>query len=489
VLYYGATQQHNTKIETANMNTQCCFNNDQLELEFQGLNRKKVISKFDGGYVTSDGGALLLREVEARTGIISELAACFEDYRNPNRIEHTVEELVAQRVYGLALGYEDIDDHDRLRVDPMLAIAVGKEDPTGKNRQNERDIGCALAGKSTLNRLELSSEKTNRYKRTPVAIDKVREALVNSFIRITELKGVPKELILDPDATDDQIHGNQEGKFFHAYYNNYCYLPLYIFCNGHPLCAKLRRSCIDGAEGTVDELDFIVSRLRARWPKVSIIVRADSGFCRDDILSWCEANNVDYIIGLAKNKRLNEMISKQIYAAKKKHEKTGKSARVFTWFYYRTLTSWSRARRVVAKAEHLEKGSNPRFIVTSLPYSDKKLYEELYCGRGDMENRIKEQQLDLFADRTSTHYLSSNQLRLWFSTFAYILLNALRVLGLAGTSFAKAQCGTIRLKLLKIGAVIKFSVRRILLSLAAGYPWAEGFAQIHRKICSIPLLT
>ncbi len=471
------------------MNTQCHSNNDQLELKFQGLDSRKVISKFDGGYVTSDGGALLLREVEARTGIISELAGCFEDYRNPNRIEHTVEELVAQRVYGLALGYEDLNDHDRLRADPMLAIAVGKKDPTGKSRQSERDRGYALAGKSTLNRLELSSEKVDRYKRTPIAVDKIREALVNSFIRITELKGVPRELILDPDATDDQIHGDQEGKFFNAYYNNYCYLPLYIFCNGHPLCAKLRRSCIDGAAGTVEELDFIVSRLRARWPRVKIIVRADSGFCRENILNWCETNNVDYIIGLAKNKRLNKKISKQVYATKKKFEKTGKSARVFTWFYYQTLTSWSCARRVIAKAEHLEKGSNPRFIVTTLPYSDKKLYEELYCGRGDMENRIKEQQLDLFADRTSTHYLSSNQLRLWFSTFAYILMNACRVLGLAGTSFARSQCGTIRLKLLKIGAVIKFSVRRILLSFAAGYPWAKEFAQIHRKICSISLLT
>lgn len=373
MLYLGASQQDNTKKETANMNTQCHPNNDQLELEFQGLNHKRVISKFDGGYVTSDGGALLLREIEARTGIISELAGCFEDYRNPNRIGHTIEELVAQRIYGLALGYEDLGDHDRLRADPMLAIAVGKKDPTGKNRQNQRDIGYALAGKSTLNRLELSSEKMNRYKRTPVVIDKVREALVNSFIRITELKGVPKELILDPDATDDQIHGDQEGKFFNAYYNNYCYLPLYIFCNGHPLCAKLRRSCIDGAAGTVEELDFIVSRLRARWPNVKIIVRADSGFCRENILSWCEANKVDYIIGLAKNKRLNKMISKQVYAAKRKYEKTGKSARVFTWFYYQTPTSWSCSRRVIAKAEHLEKGSNPRFIVTTLPYSDKKL--------------------------------------------------------------------------------------------------------------------
>jgi hypothetical protein len=471
------------------MNTLCYPDNDQMELEFQGLGPRKVTGKFDGGYVTSDGGALLLREVEARTGIISEFAGCFEDMRDQRLIEHTVYDLVAQRIYGLALGYEDLNDHDRLRTDPMLAIAVGKKDPTGQDRQNAQDKGKALAGKSTLNRLELSSEKTDRYKRTPIIVDQIREALVSSFIRVTELKGVPKKLILDLDATDDIIHGNQEGKFFHKYYDNYCYLPLYIFCNGHPLCAKLRRSCIDAAKGSVEELEFIISRLKAHWPKVRIIIRADSGFCREKIMSWCECNDVDYILGLAKNNRLKKIIGRQMNSAMKKYEKTGKAARVFDWFYYKTQKSWSKERRVIAKAEHLEKGSNPRFVVTSLPDSDRKLYENLYCARGEMENRIKEQQLDLFADRTSTHYLSSNQLRLWFSTFAYILLNACRVLGLKGTSFAKAQCGTIRLKLMKIGAVIRFSVRRILVSFAAGYPWALEFASIYRRICSIPLRT
>jgi hypothetical protein len=470
------------------MNTQCLPDNGQLQLGFQGLGRREVVGKFDGGHVSTDGGVLLLREVEARAGIIRELADCFTDNRDPNRIEHTVQELLAQRIYGLALGYEDLDDHDRLRVDPLLAIAVGKTDPTGEHRRSAGDRGKALAGKSTLNRLELSSEKDDRYRRTPASVERIREALVNTFIRITEMKeGVPKRLILDIDATDDIIHGEQEGKFFHAYYNNYCYLPLYIFCNGHPLCAKLRRSCIDPAKGSVEELKYIITRLRARWPKVRILVRGDSGFCRDYIMSWCEDNKVDYILGVAKNERLKKIIGRQLYAARKRHEETGRAARVFTWFWYKTKKSWRQERRVIAKAEHLDKGSNPRFIVTTLPDSDRKLYEEVYCARGEMENRIKEQQLDLFADRTSTHYMTSNQLRLWFSTFAYILLNTCRVLGMEGTSFARAQCGTIRLKLLKIGAVLRFSVRRVLVSFACGYPWAEEYTIIHRRLCSIPL--
>lgn len=469
------------------MKTLCYPDNDQLELEFQGLDSRKVVSRFDGGFVTSDGGVLHLREVEARTGIISGFAACFEDRRDPARIDHSIMELVAQRVYGLALGYEDLNDHDRLRCDPMLALAVGKGDITGNDRVRERDRGNALAGKSSLNRLELSGGKSDRYRRTPVVIDSVREFLVNSFIRLMELEGVPKRLFLDVDATDDPLHGNQEGKFFHGYYDSYCYLPLYIFCNGHPLCAKLRRSNIDASHGTVEELEFIVMRLRKRWPKVQIILRADSGFCRESILLWCEENRVDYVIGLAKNNRLLKVIGKQLYRAKKKHEETGRASRVFTWFWHRTKKTWSRDRRVIAKAEHLDKGSNPRFIVTSLGWNDRRLYEEVYCARGEMENRIKEQQLDLFADRTSTHWLGSNQLRVWFSTVAYMLLNAYRVLGLKGTAFAKAQCGTIRLKLMKIGALLKISVRRVLVSFANGYPWAGEFARIHANLRALPL--
>jgi len=469
------------------MKTQCHTKHGQLELNFQGLGSRKVVSRFDGGFISSDGGALHLREVEARLGIIAGFAACFEDRRDPSRTDHSIGELVAQRVYGLALGYEDLNDHDRLRCDPMLALAVGKGDVTGNDRVRERDRGNALAGKSSLNRLELSSEKCDRYRKTPVLIDAVREFLVDNFIRLMELEGVPKRLFLDVDATDDPLHGDQEGKFFHGYYNSYCYLPLYIFCNGHPLCAKLRRSNIDASQGTVEELEFIVTRLRKQWPRVQIIVRADGGFCREEILCWCEENRVDYVIGLAKNKRLLKAIGKQLYRARKKHEETGHASRVFIWFWYRTKKTWSRDRRVIAKAEHLDKGSNPRFIVTSLGWNDRKLYEEVYCARGEMENRIKEQQLDLFADRTSTHWMGSNQLRVWFSTVAYMLLNAYRVLGLKETAFAKAQCGTIRLKLMKIGALLRISVRRVLVSYASGYPWSGEFARIHSNLQAYPL--
>lgn len=469
------------------VHTDCNTNHGQLELEFQGLGRRKVTARFDGGYITSDAGALLLREVEARLGILSDFASCFRDLRDPSRTDHSIEELVAQRLYALALGYEDLADHDRLRRDPLLALLAGKEDPTGASRARSRDRGCALAGKSTLNRLELSSGRVGRYHRTPVEGEQVREFLVRSFIRLTELQRKPKRLILDLDATDDPVHGEQEGRFFHGYYGHYCYLPLYIFCNGHPLCAKLRSSNIDACEGSVEELDFIISRLRKRWPKVKILIRADSGFCREKILSWCEKHKVDYIVGLAQNVRLKKIIGRQLQEAKQLHESTGRASRVFASFPYRTKKSWSCHRRVIAKAEHLDKGSNPRFIVTSLKGSEKELYEDLYCARGEMENRIKEQQLDLFGDRTSTHWMASNQLRLWCSTAAYILLNACRVLALKGTLFEKAQCGTIRLKLLKIGALISFSVRRIHLSYAHGYPWAADFIRILGNLKAIPL--
>lgn len=469
------------------MNTKCLPDNGQLSLEFQGLGKRKVEARFDGEYISSDGGALLLREIEARTGIISELSSCFEDHRDQRYVQHPLNDLIAQRIFGLALGYEDLIDHDRLRADPLIAIALGKTDPTGAHRSNPQDVGKALAGKSTLNRVELSSERCDRYCKTPFDSNLIRETLVNSFIRITELKGVPKKLVLNIDATDDTIHGNQDGKFFHKYYDAYCYMPLYTFCDGHPLVAKLGCSSADPAKGSIDELEFIVGKLRARWPKVRIILRGDCGFCRSYILDWCEDNGVDYILGLAKNNRLKKIIGRQLYAARRRHAKTGKASRVFTWFWYKTEKSWRHERRVIAKAEHLDKGANPRFIVTSLPDSDRKLYEKVYCARGEMENRIKEQQLDLFADRTSTHWVSSNQLRLWFSTFAYILLNACRILGMKGTIFSRAQCRPIRLKLMKIGTAIKFSVRRISISFAIGYPWYKEFCQIHRNICTIPL--
>ncbi len=460
------------------MNTDC----SKKSFEFQPLKSRKVLGAFDGGHITSDGGALLLRAVEEHANIIGQFADCFTDYRDPDRIEHTVDQLVAQRVYGLALGYEDLNDHDDLRYDPLLAVLAGKVDPTGLDRLRKSDRGKALAGKSTLNRLELTppdADRRARYKKIVLNKALVDRFFVNVFLQ--SRKREPKKIVLDLDATDDLIHGGQEGRFFHGYYKNYCYLPLYIFCGDDLLCARLRSSNIDAATGAVDELDRIVGQIRQRWTKVKIVIRADSGFCRDQIMSWCEHNNVDYVLGLAKNSRLKDEISDELNRAKEFFEQTGKAARIYKDFKYKTLTSWSRCRRVIAKAEHLEKGQNPRFIVTSIQADKidaKDLYEYHYCARGEMENRIKEQQLHLFADRTSCTKMRANQIRLWFSSVAYTLLQAFRRLGLAGTKMARAQCATIRLKLLKIGACIKISVRRIFVSLASGCPYKEIFARV-----------
>ena len=380
------------------MKTECT----QVPFEFHGLFRRKVKARFDGGTISSDAGALLLREVEKRTGL---LAGCFQDRRDPRLIEHTVGELLGQRVYGLCLGYEDLNDHDQLRTDPMLAVAVDKADPLGENRRQARDRGKALAGKCTLNRLELTGaavDAQERYKKIVMDGDAIDRWMVDAFIAAHE--AAPEEIVLDLDATDDPIHGNHEGRFFHGYYGHYCYLPLYIFAGEHLLCARLRRSNVDAADGAVDELKRIVGQIRQRWPKDRIVVRADSGFCRDALLSWCESKSVDYVIGLAKNARLKEKIVEKMNQAEAKFQATGKPARAFRNFKYRTLKSWTRTRRVIGKAEFLDKGPNPRFVVTSLPRKRLKaraLYEDVYCARGDMENRIKEQQLDLFANRTS----------------------------------------------------------------------------------------
>ncbi|HZD92894.1 MAG TPA: IS1380 family transposase, partial [Candidatus Sulfotelmatobacter sp.] len=396
--------------------------------------------------------------------MVRQFAACFRDYRNVDLIEHTVEELVAQRIYGLALGYEDLNDHEELRKDPLLAVLVEKCDP-------DREW---LAGKSTLNRLELTPSTASakaRYKKIVADHAAVDRLFVEVFLAAHPQ--APAQIILDLDATDDPLHGNQEGRFFHGYYGHYCYLPLYIFCGEFLLGARLRPSNIDASAGSIEELQRIVKQIRAVWPEVRILVRGDSGFCREELMAWCEAASVDYVLGLAKNERLQTEIKKELRKAKRQYHETGRAARFFREFYYQTRKSWSRRRRVVAKAEHLEKGENPRFVVTSLTAAEwpaPALYEELYCARGEMENRIKEQ-LMLFADRTSTAYLRSNQLRLYFSSVAYMLLQMLRRLGLAGTELAKAQCATIRLKLLKIGALIRISVRKVWVSLAGGYPY------------------
>ena len=457
------------------MTTDC----NPQQLEFQGVGRRTVVAAFDGGTLTSDGGLLLLSEVERRRGILRHFAACFRDQRNPAYVEHSVEELVRQRVLGLALAYEDLNDHEDLRADPLLATVVGKADPTGNDRRQEQDRGKPLAGKSTLNRLEWGAVKQDRYRKISVDSKAVDRFLVDTFLSAHE--SVPTQIILDLDATDDPLHGEQEGRFFHGYYGGYCYLPLYIFCGPHLLCALLRSSDRDASAGAVTEVERIVAQIRSRWPEVQIILRADSGFAREELMAWCEQHGVDYIFGLARNVRLQRALGGEMAQAREQFVQSSQATRVFRDFTYRTRKSWSCQRRVVGKAEHLSQGANPRFVVTSLSaesWPAAALYEQLYCARGEMENRIKEQQLCLFADRTSSHNLASNQLRLWFSSVAYILLNELRRLGLEGTELARARCDTIRLKLLKIGAQIRVTVRRVWVHLASSYPYATLWTQI-----------
>jgi len=370
--------------------TEC--NNQRLL--FQPHGRRDIVAQFDGGAITSDAGGLLLREVEQRFGVIRQFAGCFTDHRDAELIEFTVEELLTQRVMGLALGYEDLNDHEQLRHDPLLALLCGRKDITGQDRVDPHDRDKPLAGKSTLNRLELTpagASKHSRYKKIVASIGQLQQALVDLFIRMKAKQEVPEELILDFDATDDPIHGDQLGKFFHGYYKNYCYLPLYCFCDGWPLLALLRPSNIDACAGTVDALAKIVPRLRETWPNARIVVRGDSGFCREAILKWCEDHRVDYVIGLSKNTRLRKIIGQELQEAKALFEQTQVPSRVFKDFEYRTHKSWSKSRRVIGKAEHLSKGSNPRFVVTSLPgtrITAQALYERLYCARGEMENRI-----------------------------------------------------------------------------------------------------
>ena len=468
------------------MTTEC----NQRSFRFNHSSRE-VVARFDGGNITSDGGGLLLGEVERRTGILRQFAGCFRDYREAEQVEHTVRELVSQRVYGLALGYEDLNDHDELRRDPLLATLVGKADPLGRDRTRRRDCGAALAGKSTLNRLELTRPETaveSRYKKIVLNGQAVDRLFVDVFLQ--SHRRAPQQVVLDLDATDDPLHGHQEGRFFHGYYGAYCYLPLYIFCGEHLLCARLRPSDIDASAGALDEVQKIVAQIRTRWPQVRIILRADSGFAREAIMAWCEASDVDYVFGLAKNVRLNRTLGRELHQVKLECERTGRPAREFKDFSYQTRTTWTRRRRVVGKAEHLPDKSNPRFVVTSLPpeeWDARALYEDLYCGRGDMENRIKEQQLYLFADRTSAATMRANQIRLSFSSVAYLLLHALRRLGLRGTALARAQCHTIRLKLLKIGAQVRVTVRKVWVALAGGSPYAGVFAEVWANLQAIPL--
>ncbi|NHH97656.1 Mobile element protein [Candidatus Nitrosotalea sp. FS] len=443
---------------------------------FAPVERRRVAADFDGGAMTSDAGALLLGASERAIRLVDRFAASFADARAPGLIEHEVATLVGQRVFGIALGYEDVSDHDQLRHDPVMAVLAGK--------LSARRADCApLAGKSTLNRLELSRPEPTRYHKIahdPAAVERL---FVDIFVEAHRTP--PKQIILDLDATDDPVHGDQEGRFFHGYYDGYCYLPLYIFCGRHLLAAKLRRSDIDASAGAVEEVARIVAQIRARWPRVRILLRADSGFAREVLMAWCEANRVDYLFGLARNARLEAEIADELAEAAAESQATGHPARRFRDFMWTTLDSWSRRRRVIGKAECTKGDPNPRFIVTSLKpkaAEARYLYERVYCARGEMENRIKECQLDLFADRTSSHTMRANQLRLWFASMAYVLICALRRIGLAHTQFAAATCGTIRLALLKIGALVRISVRRIHLAMASGCPWQNEFRLAHTRL-------
>lgn len=444
------------------------------------------VASFDGGAISSDGGVLLLQQAERATGIIRRLAGCFSDHRDPDLIEHSVEQLLAQRVYGLALGYEDLNDHDTLRHDPLLAAVVGKADPLGRHRLKAADRGKALAGKSTLNRLELTpahAGAAQRYKKIVAHKGQIENLLVDLFLDAHPI--APQEIILDLDATDDPIHGHQQGRFYHGYYDSYCYLPLYIFSGPFPLCARLRPSCLDASAGALKQVRRIIDGVRQRWPQTRIILRGDSGFGRDNLMSWCEGNGVYYLFGLAKNSRLVEMIGAELEQAKALSQETGQAARVFKELTYRTLESWNCGRRVVAKAEHLRGEPNPRFVVTNLELeyaSAQPLYEDIYCQRGEMENRIKEQQLGLFADRTSAGTMRANQLRLWLSTIAYSLMLAVRRLGLDGTALAQAQCPTLRTSLLKIGALVRVTCRKVWVHLSQSHPMQAVFAQAWRNL-------
>jgi Transposase DDE domain group 1 len=456
-----------TKEEAAFAMTEC----KQSSFGFQDCGSREIVARFDGGTISSDGGALLLRQTDERLDLLPRLAQCFLDGREQDRVQHSVEEMISQRVYGLALGYEDLNDHEQLRSDPLFSVLAGHE-----------ELDKPLAGKSTLNRLELGDGREDRYKKITFWKQGIDELLVEVFIESQER--TPEQIVLDVDTTDLPLHGQQEGRFFHGYYDSYCYLPVFVFCGEQVLCARLRQSNHDAYAGSLVEIERIVRQIRAAWPEVKIILRGDCGFCRNELMSWCEDNGVDYVLGLGRNRRLRRIIGGEMWEASEQWKNTGQPARVFSEFGYRAKKTkkggWERERRVVAKAEHLEGKENPRFIVTSLSrelWAAQALYEELYCARGDMENRIKEQ-LSLFADRVSAETMRANQLRLYFSVIAYVLMSGLRRLGLKATELAQAQVSTIRTKLLKIGAQVRVTVRKVWISMASSYPWQGLYQQV-----------
>jgi hypothetical protein len=444
---------------------------NQSNFGFEALGSRGIVARFDGGTISSDGGAFLLRETDRRLNLLPRLAECFLDGRNQNMVDHSILEMLSQRIYGLALGYEDLNDHEQLRRDPVFGILAGRE-----------DLEQPLAGKSTLNRMELGAGQTDRYKKITFWKEALDELLVKVFLE--SYQQAPEQIVLDIDTTDLPLHGKQEGRFFHGYYDTYCYLPLYIFCDEHVLCARLREANHDASFGSLAEIRRIVEQIRTAWPEVKIILRGDSGFCRNELMSWCEGHGVEFVFGMARNQRLRKIIGAEMHAATQQWNQTAKAARVFSQFEYQTKKTkqggWDRPRRVVAKAEHIDGKENPRFVVTSLSneeWAAQALYEELYCARGDMENRIKEQ-FSLFADRVSAETMRANQMRLYLSAMGYVLVSGLRRLGLKATELAQAQVSTIRTKLLKIGAQIRVTVRKVWVSMASSYPWQGLYQQV-----------
>ncbi len=444
---------------------------NQSSFGFAACGRREIVARFDGGTISSDAGALLLRQTDKRLNLLPRLSGCFLDGRKQNQVAHSVREMLAQRIYALALGYEDLNDHEQLRNDPVFAVLSGRA-----------EVERPLAGKSTLNRMELGSGEADRYKKITFRKEALDELLVKLFLE--SHAQAPEQIVLDIDTTDLPLHGHQEGRFFHGYYDCYCYLPLYVFCGDQRLCARLREANHDAAFGCREEIARIVVQIRAAWPSVKIILRGDSGFCRNELMSWCESQGVDFVFGMARNQKLRRIIGAQMNQATEQWKQTGKPARVFSEFEYQTKKTkkggWDRARRVAAKAEQIDGKENPRFVVTSLAaeqWPAQALYEELYCARGDMENRIKEQ-FSLFADRVSAETMRANQLRLYLSTMAYTLVSGLRRLGLKATALADAQVATIRTKLLKIGAQIRVTVRKVWISMASSYPWQDLYRQV-----------
>lgn len=479
---------------TASSKTEC----NAQPLLFQDLGQRKVVADFSGGTLSSDAGVLLLREVDASLGLTKKLAGCFSDFRQQVFVDHSIQQMMAQRIYGLALGYEDLNDHERLRLDPVLATACNKVDPLGNDRFNPAHRGVALAGASTLNRLELSNNKNSRCHKVPHDPAKMEACLLEMGVRC--LPKHTREVVVDLDAMGHRLHGTQEGRRFNAFYDDYCYLPLYAFVGDFPLWAQLRTAEHGATHGVVAALEKMVAAIRRRCRQARVIVRGDSGFSRDDILSWCESQSeVYYCLGMIKNAVLLEKLRPTLAQARARHCLSGGATRVFGEFEYRTLQSWSRSRRVIGKAEVMSQGENPRFVVTNLPaegfkdepdrgrFNPQRLYEELYCARGDMENLLKQQVLDLRADRMSTHHLASNQFRLWEAMFAYLLLERLRTRGLARTELERATAGSLRVLLLKVAAQVRVSVRRVYVQLSSAFPLQELFRLCHHRLVSAAL--